>query len=354
MKFKEIAGQAGIAELRAAGVRTLDKFPVKEVSWIWKPYIPKGKVTILQGDPSSGKTSLMLMLLSAISNGRMIPGASEDAQTGLDSGFALYQTAEDGMSDTIVPRLSKYGANLSNLFCMTGDSAARLTLTDGTLENVLFAVQPEIAVLDPIQAFLGDGVDMHRANEIRPIFSYLADLADVTETAIVLVGHLNKNAGGESLYRGLGSIDIAAAARSVLLFEKDKKGEVRTLRHIKSSLAPNGKPLDYVFDEKGRLSFRGIHTDEPKVEKASKALLMSYDLRAMLGAGSREVEDVKAELSKKFGVYSSNTWTEAKRLAEIESFKQNGKWMLQVSKEADFGKVLTPEKEEEQDGRPVC
>lgn len=108
-------------------------------------------------------------------------------------------------------------------------------------------------VMDPVQAFLGANVDMNRANEVRPIFRKLADIAQATGCAIIMIGHLNKASGTQSAYRGLGSIDIAAVVRSILFVGKVKNDPTtRVIVHEKSSLAPPGQALAFSLgDQKG-------------------------------------------------------------------------------------------------------
>lgn len=108
-------------------------------------------------------------------------------------------------------------------------------------------------VMDPVQAFLGVNVDMNRANEVRPIFRKLADIAQATGCAIIMIGHLNKASGTQSAYRGLGSIDIAAVVRSILFVGKVKNDPTtRVIVHEKSSLAPPGQALAFSLgDQKG-------------------------------------------------------------------------------------------------------
>ena len=99
---------------------------------------------------------------------------------------------------------------------------------------------------------------MNRANEVRPMFRRLADVAERTGCAVILIGHLNKAAGGQSAYRGLGSIDFRAAARSVLLIGRVKREpNVRVIVHDKSSLAPEGKPIAFCLDPETGFSWIG-------------------------------------------------------------------------------------------------
>ena len=128
-----------------------------------------------------------------------------------------------------------------------------LTLADERIARAIRENNARLVIIDPVQAFLGADVDMNRANEVRPIFRSLGDIAQATGCAIVLIGHLNKAAGTQSTYRGLGSIDITAAVRSLLFIGKLKDSPTtRVLIHEKSSLAPPGQSLAFSLgDEKG-------------------------------------------------------------------------------------------------------
>ncbi len=117
------------------------------------------------------------------------------------------------------------------------------------IEKAITQNGARLIILDPIQAYMGEKTDMNRANEVRPMFRRLADVAERTGCAVILIGHLNKAAGGQSAYRGLGSIDFRAAARSVLLIGRVKREpNVRVIVHDKSSLAPEGKPVAFCLD----------------------------------------------------------------------------------------------------------
>ena len=119
-------------------------------------------------------------------------------------------TAEDGLGDTVKPRLIEAGADLDKVLVIVGDEANPLTLADDRIERAIRQNQARLLIIDPIQAFLGAKVDMNRANEVRPIFRKLGDIAQRTGCAVLLIGHLNKAVGVQSTYRGLGSIDFTA------------------------------------------------------------------------------------------------------------------------------------------------
>lgn len=272
------------------------------VEWLWKPYLPFGKLSVLQGNPGEGKTYFAMHLAAACTNGKLLPNMER-----MEPFNVIYQTAEDGLGDTVKPRLIEAGADLDRVLVID-DSDVQLTLSDERIEKAIIENNARLVIIDPIQAYLGADVDMNQANEVRPIFMRLGQVAQRTGCAILLIGHLNKAAGMQSLQRGLGSIDIAAAVRSVMFIGKLKHDPtMRILTHEKSSLAPPGVSLAFSLGDEGGFRWVGeydITADEmlsgiePQRETKTQ---QAKDLICTLLAGGKQVlsEDIdKAALER--------------------------------------------------------
>jgi hypothetical protein len=213
-------------------IRYFSTVVARKVEWLWYPYIPFGKITIIQGDPGDGKTTLVLNIAAFLSNGMPMP---ESSQT-LGCTNIIYQSAEDGAEDTLKPRLVSAGADCSKI-AFIDDSVSGLSLNDKRIENAIKETGARLMVLDPLQAYLGENSEMNRADGIRPMLKQLTAVAERTGCAIVIIGHMNKTSGSKGIYRGLGSIDITAAARSVLLVGRIKSTPaIRVMVQLKTVL----------------------------------------------------------------------------------------------------------------------
>jgi len=272
------------------------------VDWLWKPYLPFGKLSVLQGNPGEGKTYFAMHLAAACTNGKLLPNMER-----MEPFNVIYQTAEDGLGDTVKPRLIEAGADLDRVLVID-DSEVQLTLSDERIERAIIENNARLVIIDPIQAYLGADVDMNRANEVRPIFMRLGQVAQRTGCAILLIGHLNKAAGMQSLQRGLGSIDIAAAVRSVMFIGKLKHDPtMRILTHEKSSLAPPGVSLAFSLGDEGGFRWVGeydITADEMlsgiEPQRETKTQQAKYLICTLLAGGKQVLsEDIdKAALER--------------------------------------------------------
>jgi len=304
-----------------------------EVEWLWYPYIPYGKITIIQGDPGEGKTTLILNLAAMLSKGIKLP----ESLTAAAPINIIYQTAEDGLSDTVKPRLVAANADHSRI-TVIDESKLELSLMDERLEQAIIRTQAKLVILDPLQAYIGANVDMHRANEIRPIMKHITDVAQRCNAAIVLIGHLNKAMGMKSSYRGLGSIDIPASARSVLLVGRIKDNPtIRVMAQVKSSLAPEGEPIAFELNKETGFRFIGkydISVDDllngtSSVSKVEQAENMLKDELSSGDSIPQKQLLFKAQIRN----ISERTLNEAKKNLRVKSVKRNDKWYWQLPKE---------------------
>lgn len=317
---------------------TMSDIPAEEVRWLWYPYLPRGKITIIQGDPGEGKTTFVLALASLLTRGLSVPGNTE-SQPPMN---IIYQTAEDGLADTVKPRLTALGADCSRVLVID-ESERELTLSDRRLAQAIQETGAGLLVLDPIQAYLGDGVDMHRANEVRPIFKRLGQLAEQTGCAIVLVGHMNKMQGAKSAYRGLGSIDFRAAARSVLLVGRSKDdAETRVVVHDKSSLAPEGASILFSLHADTGFSWSGfcdttaselLSGSSPAATKTEQAERLLLEL---LEKGEISSEEL-VRRSSALGI-SERTLKIAKQNQGVVSVRRGGRWYAKLPDTSQEGK----------------
>ena len=313
----------------------MEQVEVEKIDWLLYPFIPFGKVTIVQGDPGEGKTTMVLQIIAKLTKGEaVLPSGSdepalEEKTMDLEPVNVIYQTAEDGLGDTIKPRLLSAGADCSRVMVIDDNDQA-LTMMDARLEDAIIKTKARLVVLDPIQGFLGAAVDMHRANEIRPLMKRVAVLAEKYHCAIILIGHMNKNSNGKSSYRGLGSIDFQAAARSVLIVGRIKdEPEIRVVCHVKSSLAPEGKSIAFRLDKDTGFEWIGeydISADDllSGDNRGQKIHEAKEFLKEILVSGSVAQTKV-AEEAESRGIKKKTLWN-AKKELEIESVKIGNQW----------------------------
>ena len=181
----------------------MDTVERQPITWLWWPYIALGKLSMLDGEPGTGKGHVTTQLAASLSRGYPLPG--QDGRPTLGTGGAhttVFLSLEDGLADTLGPRLDAAGADSSKIHVLTGWTDANGEEHAFTfqqmpiLEKVLEEYQPKLVVIDPIQAYLGSSVDMFRANETRPLLDALRRLAEQYQCAIVCVRHPAKASQG--------------------------------------------------------------------------------------------------------------------------------------------------------------
>ena len=240
-------------------IRWASETEIKTVDWLWKPFIPYGKVTIIEGDGGEGKTTAILAVAAMLSSGiqppALVNGHLETEQM-TDPITIFYASNEDEIADSTIPRFLRNGGVLSR-FAYSGELKHHITLNEDEITGIITETNAKLFIIDPLQSFLPPGTHMGNVTQMRSIFTMLSNVAKSTGCAIVLVGHLNKNEASKDIHRGLGSADIAASVRSILLVGMDKNDRTRRyIRAIKSNFdEADYTPLALVLDENRVLSF---------------------------------------------------------------------------------------------------
>ena len=302
----------------------------QKVKWLWYPFIPYGKLTIIQGDPGDGKTTLVLNIAAKLSKGESL----DSDMNVQESVNVIYQTAEDGLADTVKPRLELAGADCEKILVID-ESDKSLSMADERLEEALAKTGAKVLILDPIQAYLGGGMDMNRANEARDMTKRLGALAEKYQCAILLIGHMNKASGNKAAYRGMGSIDFFAVARSVLLVGRiEGEPNTRAVVQIKNNLAVFGHPKAFMLSETGFhwLGDYEITADEvlggiaPKANKLEQAKQM---LRELAETTNMVQSNEVFEMADEQGI-SKRTLENAKKELGIRAKKINNSWYWEL------------------------
>ena len=326
----------------------MESVKVEQIEWLLYPFIPFGKVTIIQGDPGEGKTTMVLQIIAKLTRGEPIllkqqsqKEAQKDSKENLKQKVlsqdnpiqpvnVIYQTAEDGLADTVKPRLESAGADC-NRISIIDESEKSVSMTDDRLEQAIVKENARLLILDPIQAYLGGSMDMNRANEARNITKKLGSIAERTGCAIVLIGHMNKGSGAKAAYRGMGSIDFFAVARSVLLVGRiEGQPDMRAVVQIKNNLSAFGHPKAFELAEDG---FRWIGDYEITVDevlggiapKANKLDAARKFLKELAGPKVMIQSNEILEMAAQEGI-SKRTLENAKKELGIKAKRVAGNW----------------------------
>lgn len=316
----------------------------QEVSWLWPGYIPRGRLTIIDGDPGVGKSWLALAIGTAITLGRVLPGQES---TGEPEKILLL-TAEDAIADTIRPRLEDMGADLQGVTVLTavrdkeGSEHHVSLVTDlAAVDTALSSGGYGLVIIDPINAYLGIALDTHRDAALRSVLTPLAQLAERWGVAIVCIRHLTKSGRDKAIYRGQGNIAYTAAARVVhLVGVNPDDPQERVLICIKNNLVLEPPALAFELTE-GRFLWRGETSVtaaallRPESDDGEGSALAEAEefLRVLLADGSVDAEDGWRQ-ARKLNI-AERTLKRARAVlgvkARREGFGPNGRWLWEAS-----------------------
>lgn len=337
----------GIISLSAKDVE------VETPRWVWEGFIPLGKLTVLSGDPGLGKSTIMIDIVSRITRGTFLPVGGRTSV-----GTCVIASAEDSPEDTTVPRLIAAHANLDRVHIM------RNVMIDEQVHFISFPrdlnefrkhiknMGARLAVIDPLNAFLGKETDSHKDQDVRLVLAPFEDIAEETDAAIVVIAHRNKKEDASALYRIGGSIGIVGAARSVLSVVNIPDKESNVMFSLKSNLSRKPKALEYKtqsvikirkkdewkgedkvvssgIDWMGEIDFDPVTltaTDKDKAENTAISFL-----RQIMSDSEVPTEDIFQE-AKKAGI-SKSLVMRSREALDIQSIKRKDKWYWRLPDE---------------------
>lgn len=331
-----------MAELK---IKKMSEFQAEPVEWLWEPYIPLGAVTILQGDGGLGKTTISSVIAAAVTAGKDLPGNNAAARADV-----IMQNAEDSYSKTIRPRLELFGSDCGRIHVIDEDEQP-LSFTDDRIERAITLIKPRLIIFDPVQAYFG-GKDMNSTSAVRPIMKHLGRLAKQNNCAVLLIGHFHKQ-GNSPQYRGLGSIDIYNAARSVLTVGRIAwEDDMRAIVQNKSNLSAPGVSQAYTFNQSGGFAWLGDYeitveellkgkrkqkegqdTVQPENQSAKARRLIETALsNGLVSAGDIERLAEENDISMK-------TFNRVKSDLGVVSVSKNGRWFWQMPIDAEYTEI---------------
>ena len=276
----------------------------EEIRWLWRDRIPLGMLTLLEGDPDKGKSTLALDIVARVTTGQPMPLQAEESKA-QPSGVLLW-APEDPAAQVIRPRLDAAQADSTRVRLITGP----LTLPDDVpqLESMAREFGATLILLEPLTAAVSGRVDMHRDHDIRRALMPLAEMAKRLGCAVVTIRHLRKG-DGPALYRGSGSVAITALARSVLAVGLDPEDkDARIIARTKNNLSPPTGSLRFRLvsaDKVARVEWIGtsevsadelLQTRRPSSAHDRSALEEAEEaLRSILASGSVPIPEVEQQ-----------------------------------------------------------
>ena len=345
-----------------ATIVPLSSVTPERVEWLWEGRMPAGKLVIVEGDPGTGKSTMTLDLAARLSAGADWPDGTPSAPSEV-----LLMSAEDGLADTIAPRLKAALADLSMINALT---LVPLKTKDGTIQQVPPALPRDIehvelairehgarlVIIDPLNAFLGGEIDSYKDQDVRRALMPLSMLAEKTRCTFILVRHLNKGDGTKAIYRGGGSIGIGAASRAEFLVDRDPDdSERRVFAPVKFNLGPKPPALAYRLINDPLYDTAYVEWEPEPVDVSADVLVglpgsrfpkkrspASEWLEGILAQGPLYATDIYQQ-GEEFG-HSESQLKRAKQPLHVDTWKDNtpgGAWIWGLPEEPSFSLAET-------------
>lgn len=324
-------------QAKAPLIEILENIEVEEIDYLWNKRIPRGKLTLFDGDPGIGKSYTALAVAAALSRGAALP-FDKEPEAPLRS---LIISAEDGAGDTIKPRLHNLNADMSLIAVPHRERGfTPSNISADVIESLLKEWPAALVVIDPIIAF-ANRRNTDKASDVRDLLGPLAIVAEKHKAAIVLIRHLNKSTQSKALYRGQGSIDFAAVCRSAFIFAQDADNpERRLMAHAKGSISGLQPTIEFYIDKDGGFRWGGessesadeaLDTGEPRRGREPEQLEAAKKFLADMLADGTQASNIVKERAAKTGVAWRTVWR-AKEALGIKASKsrETGEWFWRL------------------------
>jgi nicotinamidase-related amidase len=305
--------------------------------WLWRRWLPKGKLVVLEGDPSVGKSTVSVDWTARVSAGLDWP----DGQAGQRAADVILMTAEDDVADTVVWRLDAHGAAMDRVHlveAVTEEVDGHQEITAVTLPFNIVQLWEKVeetraalVIIDVLSAYLGGEVDAHKDAHIRRALQPLVEMARATRTTVVLIRHLRKEGAGKAIYQGNGSIGIAGVARAVHSIGYHPENlEVRVLAPVKVNTEVRPKAITFTLERQEHLHSSRV-TWGAEVDVTADQLLSMVPVnpdtqvgmcreavRELLPAGKEMTSNDFLDALKKLG-FSKGTIDRARELEHVKA-----------------------------------
>lgn len=305
--------------------KTMSNVQPENIKWLWPGVIPFGKMTLISGDPGVGKSFMTMDIAARASAGKPWPG---DSNRPTDPINVIILNCEDGLTDTIRPRLDEAGADVTKIRAITGVQRTQggevgfFTLDQDmkALERDVINFDARLVIIDPISGFLG-GSDSHSNAEIRGLLTPLADIAERRGCAVIMINHLNKAGTGRAIYRSMGSIAFPGASRISWMVTRDQN-DIRKRLMLLQKVNIVEDPQGYAFTiDDGRIAWSN---ERPTIDLDDA---LNYD------PSSRSKREKAATWLKQRLLTGSMTVNEIKRAADAEGYS----WTTVTRAKKDLG-----------------
>ncbi len=306
----------------------------KPVRWLWEPFIAYEDVTIIEGNGGEGKTTLILKIAAMLSNGQRPPAlVKREFQPceEITPEVTFYATSENKMATATVP-VFRMLHGIKDFLAYAVEDKIHFTLTEESLVAAITQTNAKLVIIDPYQAFLPEETKFNDAVSMRRFISMVSKVAEITGTAIVLVGHFTKSNNTNSIYRGFGSGDTINAIRNLLVVESDPLSDERYMRILKSNYYQADRKSKIVLnmDENGYLDF-SVSLTTAEGERPTESALCANAIRMMLADGPMKAAEVKTELVDQG--YALRTVERTFHTLNGHSYKNGNTWMWNLPEE---------------------